>query len=124
MNLHVAGVLGLLLCFAVCALRPVNLGAACLAMTFLVGSLLARESVGQMLSGFPAELFVVLAGVTYLFAVAAGNGTVDGVVAWGARALGGPPAPAARGACSRWPRCPRSAARSAPRAWRCWRPSR
>jgi dicarboxylate carrier protein MatC/citrate transporter len=89
MNLHVAGVLGLVLCFAVCAWRPVNLGAACLGMTFLVGSLLAGEGVGQVLSGFPAELFVVLAGVTYLFAVAAGNGTVDGVVAWGARVSAG-----------------------------------
>jgi di/tricarboxylate transporter len=89
MDLHVGGVLGLLLCFAACTLRPVNLGAACLAMTFLVGSLFARESVGHMLSGFPAELFVVLAGVTYLFAVAAANGTVDGVVARGARALAG-----------------------------------
>ena len=89
MNLHVAGVLGLLLCFVACALRPVNLGAACLAMTFLVSSLLAGEDVGRMLSGFPAELFVVLTGVTYLFAVAAGNGTVDGMVARGARALGG-----------------------------------
>src|SRR5688572_14395228 len=86
-NVHVAGVLGLLLCFAACSLRPVNLGAACLGMTFIVGSLFARESVALMLSGFPAELFVVLAGVTYLFAVAAGNGTVERVVASGARAL-------------------------------------
>jgi dicarboxylate carrier protein MatC/citrate transporter len=89
MVLHLGGVLGLVLCFAACALRPVNLGAACLGMTFLVGSLLARETAAQMLSGFPAELFVVLAGVTYLFAVAAGNGTVDGAVAAGARALAG-----------------------------------
>jgi hypothetical protein len=89
MNLHVAGVLGLLLCFVVCAFRPVNLGAACLGMTFLVGSLLARETVGQMLGGFPVELFVMLTGVTYLFAVAAANGTVDGVVVSGARALRG-----------------------------------
>jgi hypothetical protein len=88
-SIHVAGVLGLLLCFAACALRPVNLGAAGLGMTFLVGSLFARESVAQMLSGFPAELFVVLAGVTYLFAVATGNGTVEHLVASGARALVG-----------------------------------
>jgi di/tricarboxylate transporter len=89
MSLHLGGVLGLLLCFVACALRPINLGAACLAMTFLVGSLLARESVAQMLSGFPAELFVVLAGVTYLFGVAAANGTVESVAAKGARALAG-----------------------------------
>lgn len=89
MGLHIGAVVGLLLCFAACALRPVNLGAACLGMTFLVGSLLAHESVADMLIGFPAELFVVLAGVTYLFAVAAGNGTVESVVASGARALAG-----------------------------------
>ena len=43
-SVHVSGVLGLLLCFAACALRPVNLGAACLGMTFLV-SLYAAVAV-------------------------------------------------------------------------------
>ena len=31
----------------------------------------------EVLAGFPADLFVILVGVTYLFAIAKRNGTVD-----------------------------------------------
>ena len=36
--------------------------------------------VDQIAGGFPGDLFVVLAGVTYLFAIAKNNGTVDWLV--------------------------------------------
>jgi di/tricarboxylate transporter len=105
-SLHAAGVLGLLLAFVLSAWRPVNLGVLCLAATFVVGWLLAGEGVAQMLGGFPVDLFVLLTGVTYLFAVASENGTVDRLVragagmlrrrglslAWGAFALAAVPA--------------------------------
>ena len=36
--------------------------------------------VDQIVGGFPGDLFVVLAGVTYLFAIAKNNGTIDWLV--------------------------------------------
>jgi di/tricarboxylate transporter len=36
--------------------------------------------VDQIAAGFPGDLFVVLAGVTYLFAIARNNGTIDWLV--------------------------------------------
>jgi di/tricarboxylate transporter len=88
-SLHLIGLLGLFLAFVLGTLRPVNLGAVSLALAFLIGSLAAGESVPEILSGFPVDLFVLLAGVTYLFGVAASNGTLDLVVEAGARRLSG-----------------------------------
>jgi di/tricarboxylate transporter len=55
-------------------------------MTFLVGSIGAGESARDMYAGFPVDLFVLLTGVTYLFAIASANGTVERTV-HGAAAL-------------------------------------
>lgn len=49
-------------------------------MTFLVGTIFVGEGVKEMYSGFPVDLLVLLAGVTYLFAIAENNGTVRRVV--------------------------------------------
>jgi Na+/H+ antiporter NhaC len=80
LDIHVLGIAGLVLIFVIATTRPINLGALALVATFVLGAFVARESAGEMLAGFPADLFVLLAGVTYLFAVAARNGTVDRVV--------------------------------------------
>jgi di/tricarboxylate transporter len=83
-SVHLAGVIGLVVIFLIGTLRPINLGVLALAMTFAVGSLAAGEPPAAMYRGFPVDLFVLLTGVTYLFAVAERNGTlvrmVDGSV--------------------------------------------
>ena len=80
MSIHFVGIAGLILIFLVGTLRPINLGALALAMTFIVGSFVAGESLAAIYSGFPADLLVLLVGVTYLFGVAAKNGTIERIV--------------------------------------------
>ena len=58
-------------------------------MTFLVGTIVVGESARDMYSGFPVDLFVLLTGVTYLFAIAASNGTVERIVQAAARLVEG-----------------------------------
>jgi di/tricarboxylate transporter len=77
---HTVGILGLAVVFLIGTLRPINLGALALVMTFLVGTIWVGEAPGDMWAGFPVDLFVLLAGVTYLFGVAASNGTIDRIV--------------------------------------------
>lgn len=89
MSVHVVGVAGLVVIFIVGTLRPVNLGALALVMTFLVGTAVAGESVRNMFAGFPVDLMVLLAGVTYRFGVATGNGTVGRIVDGAARLVRG-----------------------------------
>ena len=80
MSIHAAGVIGLVLVFVIGTLRPVNLGALALVMTFLLGTIVVGEEVRLMYSGFPVDLLILLTGVTYLFAIAQNNGTVDQIV--------------------------------------------
>jgi di/tricarboxylate transporter len=83
--LHTIGVLGLVLAFVVGTLRPINLGTLAFVLTFLVGAFVAHETPREMYSGFPVDLFLLLAGVTYLFGIADANGTVARVVEGAAR---------------------------------------
>ena len=85
MSVHAIGVLGLVVIFVIATVRPINLGALALVATFAVGTFVVGEAPRELLSGFPVDLFVLLAGVTYLFAVAASNGTVDRIVEGAAR---------------------------------------
>ncbi|WP_258096274.1 SLC13 family permease, partial [Klebsiella pneumoniae] len=56
---------------------------------FLVGTLLGAMPAKSILAGFPADLFLTLVGITYLFAVAQNNGTIDWLVRQAVRAVGG-----------------------------------
>ena len=49
-------------------------------MTFLVSTLFVHEPIAEVYRGFPVDLFVLLTGVTYLFAIASHNGTIGKVV--------------------------------------------
>ena len=74
------GIVGLALVFLIGTARSINLGALSLVMTFLVGTYVVGETAKDMYGGFPVDLFVLLAGVTYLFAIAQSNGTIDRIV--------------------------------------------
>jgi hypothetical protein len=83
LSIHVVGIIGLVLIFIIGTLRPINLGTLSLVMTFLIGTIFVGEGLKDMYSGFPIDLLVLLAGVTYLFAIAANNGTVERIVGGG-----------------------------------------
>ena len=55
----------------------INVGIVCLASAWIVGVLIGGMSVGEILDGFPTPLFITLAGVTLLFSMARGNGTLE-----------------------------------------------
>ena len=55
----------------------INVGIVCLAFAWIVGVLLGGMSVRDILNGFPTQLFVTLVGVTLLFSMARGNGTLE-----------------------------------------------
>lgn len=89
MSVHLIGVIGLIVIFVIGTMRPINLGALGLVMTYLVGSSVVGEGVGEMFAGFPVDLLVLLVGVTYLFGVASANGTVERIVNGAARVVQG-----------------------------------
>lgn len=75
--------------FLVATVRGVNMGALALVASFIVGLAVYDATTDEVLAGFPSGLFVILVGVTYLFALAKNNGTVDWIVHASVRAVGG-----------------------------------
>lgn len=80
LSVHAAGIAGLIVVFILGTIRPINLGVLALVMTFFVGTFVVHEAPREMYAGFPVDLFVLLTGVTYLFGIAARNGTVTWIV--------------------------------------------
>jgi di/tricarboxylate transporter len=66
--------------FAIATIRNIHLGVLMLPTACAVGVWLAGMSLRDIVAGFPVGILVLIAGVTYLFGIAKGNGTLDRVV--------------------------------------------
>ncbi|WAE75619.1 SLC13 family permease [Streptomonospora nanhaiensis] len=82
-------ILALLAMFVIATVLPINIGALAFVGAFLVGVLALGMDTDAILGGFPADLFLTLVGVTYLFAIAKNNGTIDLLVRAATRLVGG-----------------------------------
>lgn len=80
MSPELLSILVLAVVFVIATTRSVNMGALAFAAAFGVGTLVAGLDADGVFAGFPGDLFVVLVGVTYLFALARANGTTDWLV--------------------------------------------
>ena len=84
MSVELLSILILCAIFLIATVFPIHMGALAIAAAFVFGMVVLPgefdAKVDQIVSGFPGDLFVVLAGVTYLFAIAKNNGTVDWLV--------------------------------------------
>src|SRR5919201_1602517 len=88
MSNELISILFLVAVFVVATVLPINMGVLGIVAAFAVGTAMG-VSEDDIFAGFPGDLFVILVGVTYLFAIAKRNGTVDWLVATAVRAVGG-----------------------------------
>jgi di/tricarboxylate transporter len=79
MSVALVSLLALLAVIIVSCFTPVNIGVLAIALAFLIGHFLGGLPVRTIVAGFPAGLFLTLAGITLLFAQARVNGTLDTV---------------------------------------------
>jgi len=86
---HVIAICVLALMFVVATAMPINMGVIAFVGAFLVGTVIAGMQAKAIMAGFPAELFLTLVGITFLFAQAQNNGTIDWLVRLAVRAVGG-----------------------------------
>lgn len=77
MNLALISVLALALAVLISCFSRLNVGVLSVAMAWIVGVYLGGVPVNAVMSGFPSQLFLTLAGVTLLFAMAQSNGTLS-----------------------------------------------
>jgi di/tricarboxylate transporter len=79
MSIQIVSIIGLAVMFIVATLLPINMGALAFVAAFIIG-ILAHLTAKDIFDGFPGDLFVTLVGITYLFAIAQNNGTIDWLV--------------------------------------------
>lgn len=89
MSPQIATIIGLVIMFIVATALPINMGAVAFALAFIVGGVWVGMGGKEVLAGFPGDLFLTLVGITYLFAIAQKNGTIDLLVHWAVRAVRG-----------------------------------
>jgi len=69
----------LVVAMIVSCFSTLNVGVLALALAWIVGVYIGSMSLNDVLSGFPVQLFLTLAGVTLMFTQAQLNGTLDRV---------------------------------------------
>jgi di/tricarboxylate transporter len=82
-------IIALVALFVVGTLLPINMGALAYVAAWLVGMYALDLEEKEILAGVSGDLILTLIGVTYLFAIARNNGTVDLIVRTAVRAVGG-----------------------------------
>jgi di/tricarboxylate transporter len=82
-------IIALVALFVVGTVLPINMGALAYVAAWLVGMYALDLDEAEILSGVSGGLLLTIIGVTYLFAIARNNGTVDLIVATAVKAVGG-----------------------------------
>lgn len=77
MSPAVISIIVLAVMFLIATVLPINMGALAFVGAFLLGAVFLGMDTKDILASFPGGLFLTLVGVTYLFAIAQNNGTID-----------------------------------------------
>ena len=89
MNLAWLSLAALLVALILSCVTQLNVGVLGLAFAWIVGVYMAHMKLDDVLAGFPVQLFLMLVGVTLLFAQAQVNGTLDKLARHAVRLCGG-----------------------------------
>ena len=75
MDLAVVSLVALVIAIALSCFARINVGVIAIVMAWVIGVYVAGMPLGEVVAGFPSQLFLTLAGVTLFFTVAEANGT-------------------------------------------------
>lgn len=89
MNPAIATLIAVVVAIVISMFARLNVGLLALAFAWIVGTMFAGVSPNDIVAGFPSSLFVTLAGVTLLFAIAEVNGTLGQLAQGAVRAARG-----------------------------------
>ena len=79
MNLAIISLAALILAILVSCTMKLNVGILSIVLAWIIGVYLGGMSAGEVIAGFPTQLFLTLVGVTLLFTQAQANGTLPRV---------------------------------------------
>ena len=78
-SLAVVSLVALIIVIIVSCISTRNIGVMALGVALVIGHYLGGIKVAEILKGYPTSLFIMLAGTTFLFAIAQINGTLEKV---------------------------------------------
>lgn len=88
-NLDVISLIVLVIAIVLTIWKDTNLGTLALGLAFLIGWGFGGIKIKTLLADYPTSLFIMLAGVTYLFAIASVNGTLDKLTKYAVKSVKG-----------------------------------
>ncbi|MFE0749573.1 SLC13 family permease [Gordonia sp. NPDC058843] len=80
MSVQLTALLIFMAVFIIAGWRKIHAGAVALVGASIAGIFVADLSAKEVLAGFPVNLLILLAGVTFLFGLAQVNGTIDAII--------------------------------------------
>jgi Na+/H+ antiporter NhaD/arsenite permease-like protein len=89
MDVSVLSLIALVIALIISCISPKNVGVLAIAFAFIVGGLIGHVPAAKIIAGFPLQLFMTLAGTTYLFGIAIANGTIDKFTRYSVKAVRG-----------------------------------
>ena len=88
-NLAVISLIALIIAIIVSVTTSLNIGTLAMGLALVVGNYIGGVKIPDIIKGYPTSLFILLAGVTYLFAIAQVNGTLEKITRYAIRAVRG-----------------------------------
>ena len=88
-NIAVISLIALAIAIIITIWLDTNLGTLALGLSFLIAFVLGDWSPTDIIRGYPTNLFVLIAGVTYFFAIANVNGTMEKICKYAIKSVKG-----------------------------------
>jgi di/tricarboxylate transporter len=89
MSVEIISSLVLVAIFVISTTMGIHMGALAITAAFIIGVFVVGLEADDVADFFPGDLFIILAGVTFLFAIARANGTIDYLVRGAVSSVGG-----------------------------------
>ncbi|WP_415972455.1 SLC13 family permease [Rhodococcus sp. 077-4] len=86
---YAISIVALIAIFTVATITPINMGLLAFAGAFLIGGAISGIPIDDIIDAFPGSTFIIVGGITLLFAIAKANGTIDVVIDRSLRLVGG-----------------------------------
>jgi di/tricarboxylate transporter len=89
MDVPMMSLIALLIAIVVSVTTSLNIGTLAIGLSLVVGYYIGGVKIPDIIKGYPTSLFILLAGTTYLFAIAQTNGTLEKVTKYTVKAVRG-----------------------------------
>jgi di/tricarboxylate transporter len=89
MDVPVMSLIALFIAIVISCTTSLNIGTLAIGLSLVVGYYFGGVKIPDIVRGYPTSLFIMLAGVTYLFAIAQVNGTLEKISKYAIKAVRG-----------------------------------